>query len=62
MACLYAWPPRLPVAGAHVTPLEGGRRLAVTVTSQRGVAVDRDRPIAMLDFSVSLVLKTPRSL
>jgi hypothetical protein len=37
----------------------GGRRLAVTVTSQRGVAMDRDRPIAMLDFSVSLVLDRP---
>jgi hypothetical protein len=48
LARLYAWFPRLPDAGAHVTPLEGGRRLAVTVTSQRGVAVDRDRPIVML--------------
>ena len=28
--------PRLPVAGAQVTPLEGGRRLAVTVTSLAG--------------------------
>jgi hypothetical protein len=35
-ACLVlvrARTPRLPVAGAHVTPPEGGRRLAVTVTS-----------------------------
>jgi hypothetical protein len=34
IACLslfLARPPRLPVAGAHVTPPEGGRRLAVTV-------------------------------
>jgi hypothetical protein len=50
---VLARPLSLPVAGAHVTPPEGGRWLAVTVTvaSQRRVAVDRDRPIAMLDFS-----------
>jgi hypothetical protein len=30
---LYAWLPCLPVAGAHVTPLGGGRRLVVTVTA-----------------------------
>ena len=45
LARLYAWLPRLPVAcmlgsrvypfaaGAQVTPLGGGRRLAVTVPS-----------------------------
>jgi hypothetical protein len=33
LARLYAWLPRLPRASAHVTPLGGGRRLAVTVTS-----------------------------
>ena len=36
LARLYVWLPRLPVAGAHVTPLGGGRRLAVTVTSLAG--------------------------
>ena len=33
---MYVWLPRLPVAGAHVTPLGGGRRWAVTVTSLAG--------------------------
>jgi hypothetical protein len=28
LARVYVWLPRLPVAGAHVTPLGGGRRLA----------------------------------
>ena len=36
LARLYVWLPRLPVAGAHVTPLGGGRWLAVTVTSLAG--------------------------
>ena len=35
-ARLYVWLLRLPVAGAHVTPLGGGRRLAFTVTSLAG--------------------------
>ena len=46
LVLVLARPPRLPVASAHVTPTEGGRRLAVTVTSERGVTVDRDWPIA----------------
>jgi hypothetical protein len=33
LVLVLARSPRLPVAGAHVTPPEGGRRLAVTVTS-----------------------------
>ena len=36
LARLYVWLLRLPVAGAHVTPLGGRRRLAVTATSLRG--------------------------
>jgi hypothetical protein len=45
--------PRLYLLPARtgVTPTEGGRRLAATVTSQRGVVVDCDWPIAMLEFS-----------
>ena len=36
-------------AGVPIATLEGGRRfkLAVTVTSWRGVAVDRDMPVAL---------------
>jgi hypothetical protein len=33
LVCLAAGLPCLPRAGAHVTPVGGGRRLAVTVTS-----------------------------
>ena len=36
LARLFVWLPRLPVAGAHVTPLGGGRWLAVTLTSLAG--------------------------
>ena len=51
IARMYSWLPRLPCASAHVMPLGGSRRLAVTVTSQGGFAVDRDWRIVMLDFS-----------
>ena len=42
-------------AGVPVTPLEGGRLLAVTVTSERGVNVDSDRSVAMPQFVCSLI-------
>jgi hypothetical protein len=63
LARLYVWLPRLPVAGAHVTPLEGGSSVGGhgDVFTERGVAVDRDLPIArrpdllVLLVTVSLV-------
>ena len=62
LARLYAWLPRLPRAGAHVTPLGGGRRLVVTVTSW-GVNVDRDQPIVpFVLFFARVALRTHLSL